>query len=103
MPDPPVVEKVVGISLRPKLNPSREDAVEEQKQIVNNSQPMADDSLDSIGIPLRVRKYFSCCITSFLIVYFSLVTVNFQHINCFVRFCHDANRCCTFMNSEVGT
>ncbi|XP_032087462.1 sorbin and SH3 domain-containing protein 1 isoform X14 [Thamnophis elegans] len=53
VPDPPVVEKVVGVSLRPKLNPSKEDAVEEQKRIVNNSQPMDDDSLDSIGIPLR--------------------------------------------------
>ncbi|KAG8135255.1 hypothetical protein E2320_008357 [Naja naja] len=51
--DPPVVDKVVGISLRQKLNPSKEDAVEEQKRIVNNSQHMADDSLDSIGIPLR--------------------------------------------------
>lgn len=58
MPDQPVVEKVVGITLRQKLNPSKEDAVEEQKRIVHNSQPMADDSLDSIGIPLRVRKYF---------------------------------------------
>ncbi|XP_060550960.1 sorbin and SH3 domain-containing protein 1 isoform X25 [Pantherophis guttatus] len=53
VPDPPVVEKVVSISLRQKLNPSKEDAVEEQKRIVHNSQPMADDSLDSIGIPLR--------------------------------------------------
>ncbi|XP_070802260.1 sorbin and SH3 domain-containing protein 1 isoform X22 [Pituophis catenifer annectens] len=53
VPDPPVVEKVVSISLRQKLNPSKEDAVEEEKRIVHNSQPMADDSLDSIGIPLR--------------------------------------------------
>ncbi|XP_026528549.1 sorbin and SH3 domain-containing protein 1 isoform X2 [Notechis scutatus] len=53
VPDPPVVDKVVGISLQQKLNPSKEDAVEEQKRIVNNSQHMADDSLDSIGIPLR--------------------------------------------------
>uniref|UniRef100_A0A670YQ36 Sorbin and SH3 domain containing 1 n=1 Tax=Pseudonaja textilis TaxID=8673 RepID=A0A670YQ36_PSETE len=53
-PDPPVVDKGVGISLQQKLNPSKEDAVvEEQKRIVNNSQHMADDSLDSIGIPLR--------------------------------------------------
>uniref|UniRef100_A0A8C5RQ68 Sorbin and SH3 domain containing 1 n=1 Tax=Laticauda laticaudata TaxID=8630 RepID=A0A8C5RQ68_LATLA len=52
VPDPPIVDKVVGISLRQKLNPSKKDAVEEQKRI-NNSQHMADDSLDSIGIPLR--------------------------------------------------
>ncbi|ETE68569.1 Sorbin and SH3 domain-containing protein 1, partial [Ophiophagus hannah] len=53
VPDPPIVDKVVGISLRQKLNPSKEDAVEEQKRIVNNSQHVADDPLDSIGIPLR--------------------------------------------------
>ncbi|XP_058044950.1 sorbin and SH3 domain-containing protein 1 isoform X12 [Ahaetulla prasina] len=53
VPDPPVIKKVVDISLRPKLNPSKEDAVEEQKRTVHNSQPVADDSLDSIGIPLR--------------------------------------------------
>ncbi|XP_039201563.1 sorbin and SH3 domain-containing protein 1 isoform X23 [Crotalus tigris] len=52
-PDPPVADKVDGISVQQKLNPSTEDAVEEQKRIVNNSQHMADDSLDSIGIPLR--------------------------------------------------
>ncbi|XP_070608050.1 sorbin and SH3 domain-containing protein 1 isoform X12 [Erythrolamprus reginae] len=53
VPDPPVADKAVDVSLRQKLNPSKEDAVEEQKRIVHNSQPMADDSLDSIGIPLR--------------------------------------------------
>lgn len=74
MPDPPVTDKVDGTSVQQKLNPSTEDAVEEQKRIVNNSQHMADDSLDSIGIPLRVRKFeiFPCCINSFLIVYFLL-------------------------------
>ncbi|XP_029139428.1 sorbin and SH3 domain-containing protein 1 [Protobothrops mucrosquamatus] len=53
VPDPPVADKVDGISVQQKLNPTTEDAVEKQKRIVNNSQHMADDSLDSIGIPLR--------------------------------------------------
>ncbi|XP_063163654.1 sorbin and SH3 domain-containing protein 1 isoform X1 [Candoia aspera] len=53
LPDPPVTDKVDDISVRQKLNPGKEDATEEQKRVVNNSQHMADDSLDPIGIPLR--------------------------------------------------
>ncbi|XP_025021136.1 sorbin and SH3 domain-containing protein 1 isoform X3 [Python bivittatus] len=53
LPDPPVTAKADDISVRQQLNPSKEDAIKEQKRVVNHSQNIADDSLDPIGIPLR--------------------------------------------------
>ncbi|KAM6442471.1 sorbin and SH3 domain-containing protein 1 isoform 6-T6 [Liasis olivaceus] len=53
LPDPPVTAKADDISVRQKINPSKEDAIKEQKRVVNHSQHIADDSLDPIGIPLR--------------------------------------------------